>query len=485
MKLLLPLLAALTAFAHGADLHVDPARGDDARDGVAQPVRTIARAIKLAQPGDTIHLRPAIYRESAGFYGKRGEPGRPITLDGHGAILEGSDPLDPAAWTEISPGLFRGDKVLPRIDDAILGRWFFLFDGRMNRMGRTSKGPSAPLKKPDELQPGEWTFVKDDAPTDPKTRSYGGAFFIRLAPGQALADAKIRAPVRSAGVQLSGPNAHLVIRNLIATHVYNDGFNIHGDARDLIFENIAAIECGDDGFSAHETAECRIDGFVSIGNSTGLCDTVSSVTHFKNIFIKDCLGYDVFFIGDSPHSMENGLIESRAARAVEISQHGDRPQAGLSSVVFKNVLIRRLDGPQEIRVGKNSRLQAERCTFLGLNVTVTPGGTMSARQCVFSGEPKPEILLFANALERRWQCLRSQQPARGQDRIHAADVRRFSETDRQRPDLTLGRRIRDERCRSRPRFVAKTGGHGRGSRAALAADSLTAANGLRDPGRRD
>ncbi len=122
--------------------------------------------------------------------------------------------------------------------------------------------------------------------------------------------------------------------------------------------------------------------------------------HFKsirhgNVFIKDCLGYDIFFIGDSPHSIENAFVESRAARAVEISQHGDRPQAGTSSVVFNNVHIRRVDGTQEIRVSRNSKLQAERCTFLGLNVNVTPGGQMSARDCVFSGEPKPEIILFA------------------------------------------------------------------------------------------
>ena len=169
----------------------------------------------------------------------------------------------------------------------------------------------------------------------------------------------------------------------------------------MVYENIAAIECGDDGFSAHEDGECRIDGFVSIGNSTGMCDTVSSVTHFRNVFIRDCLGFDVYFISDSPHSIENAIIESSAARAFDAAQLTDRPQIGPCSVVLKNVRFQRTGGgPREIRVGRNSKLIAERCTFLGLNAQVTPGGEIAARQCVFGGEPKPEILLHANTLWR-------------------------------------------------------------------------------------
>jgi hypothetical protein len=33
---------------------------------VGEDVKTIAAAIKLAQPGDTIHLQPIIYRDYAG-----------------------------------------------------------------------------------------------------------------------------------------------------------------------------------------------------------------------------------------------------------------------------------------------------------------------------------------------------------------------------------------------------------------------------------
>jgi hypothetical protein len=68
--------ALLACGAFGRDIHV----GTD--------TKTIAGAIKKAQPGDTIHLQPIVYHDYAGFYAKQGEPGKPITLDGHGATLE-------------------------------------------------------------------------------------------------------------------------------------------------------------------------------------------------------------------------------------------------------------------------------------------------------------------------------------------------------------------------------------------------------------
>lgn len=286
---------------------------------VGEDVKTIAAAIKLAQPGDTIHLQPIIYRDYAGFYAKKGEPGKPITLDGHGATLEGSDPLDPKKWTEVSPGLFEAKELLPRLDDAILGRWFFLWDGKMNHMGRTSKGKKAPYVKPQDLKPGEWTFVRDHTRDKVGSTQIFGSFFVRLAEGQKLADARIFIPVRSAGVQFSGANAHLVIRNITATHPYNDGFNIHGDCRDVVFENIRAIECGDDGISAHESAEYRVDGLVSIGNSTGITDTGTAKTTYRRVFLADNLAFDLYFLNAGRYAVSDAVVLSSSEHSLHIA----------------------------------------------------------------------------------------------------------------------------------------------------------------------
>lgn len=343
LRILLLLIVAAVA----RDIHV----GKDAP--------TIAAAIKAAQPGDTIHLEPRVYRDYAGFYGKKGAPGRPITLDGHGATLEGSDPLDPMQWREVSPGLLAADNLLPRLDDAVIGRWFFLFDGRMQLMGRTSKGRSAPFKKPEELQPGEWTFVKDPSRKKPPSKQIYGTFFIRLAPGQALADAKIAVPVRSAGVQFGGDNAHLVIRNLTATHPYNDGFNIHGDCRDVMFENIRAIECGDDGISAHETAEYRVSGFVSIGNSTGICDTGTARTSYDRVFIAGCIGFDLFFLDNGRYRLTNAVIFSSAQNPFTVTGRAD----GRCELELDNVLFHRVGPPKPAVIEKTGVVRARRLTM--------------------------------------------------------------------------------------------------------------------------
>jgi hypothetical protein len=115
--ILTTLLAVLSCCrAEARDLYVDPGTGDD---GTTSPLKTIRHAIRSAKTGDTIHLKPAVYHEYAGFYDKRGEPGKPITLDGHGATLEGSDAIDPATWTEVSPGLFKNDELLPTLNLAV------------------------------------------------------------------------------------------------------------------------------------------------------------------------------------------------------------------------------------------------------------------------------------------------------------------------------------------------------------------------------
>ena len=358
---------------------------------VGKDVPNIAHAIKLAQPGDTIHLESKVYRDYAGFYGKKGEPGQPITLDGHGCTLEGSDPLDPAQWKEVSPGLYAAENLLPRLDDAIVGRWFFLFDGKMQLMGRTSKGRSAPFKKPEDLQPGEWTFAKDPSREKPPSKQIFGTFFIKVALGRTLADSRIFVPVRSAGVQFSGDNAHLVIKNLTATHPYNDGFNIHGDCRDVVFENIRAIECGDDGISAHESAQYRVDGFVSIGNSTGICDTGTAQTSYKNIFLARNVAFDLYFLDEGRYTITNALVLSSAQNPLTITGRA----TGDCRMRMENVLIRRLTDPRMGNVALRAVLEAKNCTFENLDVKVTGSATWD--NCVINGKPMPECSAASGA----------------------------------------------------------------------------------------
>lgn len=350
---------------------------------VGTDTKTIHEAIKAAQPGDTIHLEPKVYHDYAGFYAKKGELGKPITLDGHGATLEGSDPIDPTKWREISPGLFANDDLLPRLDDAMIGRWFFRFDGKMQHMGRTSKGRSDPLKKPEELQPGEWTFIKDPTREKPPSQQIYGTFYLRLVPGQSLAAANIFAPVRSAGVQFGGDNAHLVIKNITATHPYNDGFNIHGDCRDVLFENIRAIECGDDGISAHESAQYHVDGFVSIGNSTGICDTGTAQTSYNNVFIARNIGFDIYFLNAGRYRITNAVVFSSALNPFMVTSSAEER----CELEVDNMLFRRLKKPHKAFISATSSIKATRLTMENIDFTLR--GQAQFSNCLINGKPEP------------------------------------------------------------------------------------------------
>ena len=383
-----------------ADLYVDPIQGDDTANGQERPLKSLAAAIRLARPGDTIHLLPnTTYRDWAAFFDKSGEADKPITLDGHGATLDGCDPLDPSGWIEFEPGLFRHDDLMP-LTDGIIDRWFFVMSGQLNRMRRCSKGPSEPLKSPQNLMPDEWTFVKDAERTSTARTGYiFGTFWLRLAPGQTLADAKIEFPARPAGVLIHGSSSHLAIRNVTSTRPYNDGFNL-SDCLDVTFENIKAINCGDDGISAHGHCRYSVDGFESIGNATGICDTGTSETNYVNVRIHDCIGFDLFFLDSGKYTVQNAEVISTAAKSLYLM--GREAPAEPCRVTLDNVVIRREQTGNEVRVSPNCVLKADRVSLINLDVQAT-GGIIEINRSFIGGTVpanpprKPTLHLWKDA----------------------------------------------------------------------------------------
>ena len=388
-------------WASARDLYVNPDQGADNADGLAPvriapggpgPFKSIAHAIELARAGDTVHLAPTNhpYHATLDLHSRAGAPGQPIIFDGHGATLTGCDPLRPAEWVAAGPGLFRSDSLYATLkgQDSVIDRVYFRFNDAMQHMGRTSKGTKAPFKRPEDLQPGEWTFIAGT-----------NAFYVRIAPGQTLADARIEIPYRLNGVAIHGKgNAHLVIRNLTTTHFLNDGYNIHNECLDVRFENIRAYENGDDGFSAHEATETEVDGFVSIGNSTGVCNINQAVCKLSNLYLGGNYGYEFFSCEATVFELRNAIIDASTAETPVVIR-GHPKTAKISRVTMDNVLVQ-YAGPTHKRfeVAANGVLEATRLTSVGLPWLVD--GTATVAASVIRGSPEAGLECTTGAVWR-------------------------------------------------------------------------------------
>jgi len=115
--LLITCLVAVPAAAR--DIYVSNTQGDDHNNGNQArplgerrgPYRTIARALRSAENGDTIVIENSgePYHESLTLQAARhsGFAGKPFTILGNGAVLDGSEPVLAEAWEAYENDVFR------------------------------------------------------------------------------------------------------------------------------------------------------------------------------------------------------------------------------------------------------------------------------------------------------------------------------------------------------------------------------------------
>jgi len=142
------------------EIYVDNVGGDDSFTGRQQrmtsdlsgPVRTIARALQLAQSGDRIVLtaNEEPYRESITLSGSRhsGYSEHPFVIQGNGAVLDGSAPVPKDAWERYRGPVFRFQPPGKAYQQLFLG-------GRP--AGRVAVG--TPAQGPPQLEPLQWCLA--------------------------------------------------------------------------------------------------------------------------------------------------------------------------------------------------------------------------------------------------------------------------------------------------------------------------------------
>lgn len=304
------------------------------------PLATLARAVKLAQPGDTILLAPgdAPVHQSLVIASRSGAPGKPIIFDGQGRTLIGTRALDPTEWQEIRPGVYRSqsylaDHVKPGKAKSAIARCFMVFGGKVQNMGLTDKLNRPALPSPDALAPGEWTYAEEEK-----------AFYLAIPPHQKLADAAIELPHIQNGVSLAGDVAHWEIRNVKVHRFINDGFNFHGKSRDILLEDIAATECSDDGMSAHGECQVTVRRFTAERNATGICHINQSSSENSEVTLRNNIGPNLYLLGSGTHTFKESHV-SALGKGVRLGSPKAGSESGPLTVRLIRTVIEDRDNP--------------------------------------------------------------------------------------------------------------------------------------------
>ncbi|MBN1910269.1 MAG: hypothetical protein JW818_11060 [Pirellulales bacterium] len=246
------LLAASPGWAR--DIYVDNLQGDDSAKGIQPrttlsddgPVRTLAKALRLADGSDRIVLIPTgqPYRESVGLVGNHhsGSKNRPFTIYGAGAVLDGTAPVPDKAWERVGNGVFR---FRPRR----LGHQQLFRDGR--------PVPSVPVKpdakEPPQLEPSQWCLWK-------------GHILFRAGQDKLPPDYELSYAREEVGITLTH------VRNVLIVDLTVQGFRLDGiqaanDARDVTLLRVTSRGNGRSGLTVG--GACRVDVQDSLlGNNT-------------------------------------------------------------------------------------------------------------------------------------------------------------------------------------------------------------------------
>jgi len=235
--LLFSLLVVRTTFA--VDFYVDNRIGDDISDGRSKdtvdersgPVRSISRALKYVQAGDTVHIanHGVPYFESLEMVGPRFSRG--FSIDGNGAVVSGARLVPFYAWTSLGNEvwrftphrkafyqLLRDDKALPEVPC-----------------------PIAATKLP-EIPPGHWC-------------AWRGSIYYRVLPRESLTkyDRPLAFAAEEVGITFLDVS-EATIHNLELRHFRLDGVNAHDRCKNVILDNVRLIENGRAGLSVGGTS---------------------------------------------------------------------------------------------------------------------------------------------------------------------------------------------------------------------------------------
>jgi len=247
------LLLLWSSPMEGREIFVDNLAGDDQFTGqqasatadLTGPVRTIGRALRLAQHGDAIVLakNDVPYRESISLVGSRhgGRAGHPFIIRGNGAILDGSTPVPPEAWKHYRGKIFR-------FSPTRMGTQQLFLDDRP-----AARVPVAhSTTEPPELQPKQWCWI-------------AGRIYFCVEKTKLPDDYRLSCADESIGVTMFHVD-HVVVEKLTVQGFQLDGISLHNSARNVSLQEVTCRGNGRSGVAVGGASMVDLDNSL-LGNN--------------------------------------------------------------------------------------------------------------------------------------------------------------------------------------------------------------------------
>jgi hypothetical protein len=238
------------AAAPARDIFVDNVNGDDRRGGThpesrgaAGPCRSIAKALRIADPGDRIVIANTgePYRESISVQGARhsGSDAFPFLIEGNGAVLDGTVSLSEAPWEHVAGNYFR---TQPRL--MSYQQLFLAGQPAVRKMAVNGRVP--------KLEPTEWCLLD-------------GWIYFRVEEGKVPQGYDLACCGQTVGITLYDVH-DVIVRDLAVRGFQLDGVNCHDNVRRSDLVNVAADLNGRSGISIGGSCRVRIDTCKAAGN---------------------------------------------------------------------------------------------------------------------------------------------------------------------------------------------------------------------------
>jgi len=234
------------------NVYVDNLAGDDLLDGTLPtntspgigPFHTITRALRVAGPGDRIILANTgqPYRESISLVGSRhsGNAIGPFTIEGNGAVLDGTAAVPPEAWQWFRGDVFRFQPLKKQFQQLFL-------DG-----APAVRHPAGTQDVAAQLEPNEWAEAS-------------GWIYFRVEKGRMPQEYALSYSAWPVGITLYKVEG-VAISNLVVQGYRIDGLNLNDATGPVVLYNVTARANGRSGVAVVGASEADMQSCTLADN---------------------------------------------------------------------------------------------------------------------------------------------------------------------------------------------------------------------------